>query len=185
MDEESDTVERNESTPEKIENSIANVAKGTDSVMELLEMLTAVLMVILFAIGVYDMGLRLYKLGITGNYTDPNAVVEIIDTALLLLIIVEVYRTVVAYLEDLRILPLVINVAIIAMARKIISFRTGKYPGYEDALIAAMSYGVLLVILIGAFYYIHKGQEITDFDVYSEPFSTEKEREETADIKSE
>lgn len=161
---------------------LKSVAVRSELFMEVLEILTALLMVVLFAVGVFDLGLRLFELGVNGTYTDPNEVVKLIDTALLLLIIVEIYRTIVAYIEDLKILPLVINVAIIAMARKVIIFRTGKFPTYSDALTAAAAYGLLLTILIGAFYFVHKGQEITDFDIYSEPFSTSAERKETADV---
>jgi uncharacterized membrane protein (DUF373 family) len=171
---------------EVFERRLRGVADGTELVMDVLELTTAVLMLVLFAVGVFDLGLKLVQLFETGTYTDPNAVVKLIDTALLLLIIVEVYRTVVAYIEDLNILPLVIHVGLIAMARKIISFRVDKYgPPMGDALLAGLTYGALMVILVVAFYVVHRGQEITDFDVYSEPFSTASEREESAEARGE
>lgn len=154
-----------------------SLAQRSDLVMDVLEYLTALVMLVLFAIGVYDLGVKLFGLIVSGEFVDPNRVLGLIDTALLLLIIVEIYRTVVAYIEDLNILPLVINVALIAMARKIISFRTGKFHAYGDAFTAAAAYGMLMLILVGAFYWVHKAQEITEFDVYTEPFSSREDRE--------
>lgn len=162
-----------------LERYLRDCAEYSEMVMDVLEVMTAVLMLALFGVGVYDLALKLFVLFETGNYTDPNSVVKLIDTALLLLIIVEVYRTVVAYIEDLNILPLVIHVGMIAMARKIISYRVGKFDAISEALNAALAYGFLMIVLIVSFYILHRGQELTDFDVYSEPFSTGEEVEET------
>lgn len=168
----------NEDEP-TLERYLRDCAEYSEMVMDVLEVMTAVLMLALFGVGVYDLALKLFVLFETGNYTDPNSVVKLIDTALLLLIIVEVYRTVVAYIEDLNILPLVIHVGMIAMARKIISYRVGKFDAISEALNAALAYGFLMIVLIVSFYILHRGQELTDFDVYSEPFSTGEEVEET------
>jgi uncharacterized membrane protein (DUF373 family) len=149
------------------ENFLVRLGESTEVMMDVLELLTALIMVGLFAIGVYDLGLKMYLMITSGAYTDPNAVIKLIDTALLLMIIVEIYRTVIAYVEDLNILPIVLNVAIIAMARKIISFRTAKYATPHDALLSALSYGVLLVIVISSFYLIHRIQQDTSFNIFS------------------
>lgn len=163
-----------------IEHRLQAVAEFSENFMDVLEVLTAFVMVVLFAVGVYDLGLKLYHMMASGTFTDPEKVIKLIDTALLLLIIVEIYRTVVAYIEDLNILPLVVNVALIAMARKIISFRTSKFHAYDDALMAAAAYGLLMVVLVATFFLVHKVQEDTRFDIYSEPFSSEDDREGTA-----
>jgi uncharacterized membrane protein (DUF373 family) len=171
-----------ESTVDLSDGILRGFATQSEFVMELLELSTAIIMIILFGIGVFDLGLKLFTMVETGNYTDPDRVVQLIDTALLLLIIVEVYRTIIAYIEDLNILPLVITVAIIAMARKIISFRTSKFPSYDDALLAALTYGFLLLVLIATFYLVHRSQELTKFDIYSEPFSSVHDQQETAEV---
>ncbi|MFB6268189.1 MAG: phosphate-starvation-inducible PsiE family protein [Halodesulfurarchaeum sp.] len=177
-DAETDVADTSTTSPsEEFEARMRWLAGGSELIMDVLEFATAVVMVALFAIGVFDLGLKLFHLIETGNYANPENVIKVIDTALLLLIIVEIYRTVVAYIEDLNILPLVINVALIAMARKIISFRTGKYHAYDDALLAAAAYGFLMLVLVVTFYIVHRSQEITDFDIYTEPFSSESDRE--------
>lgn len=159
-----------QTSPERqlsVEGTLIRIGSGSELLMDVLELVTAFIMVGLFTIGVYDLGLKMYQMIATGAYTDPNAVIKLIDTALLLMIIVEIYRTVIAYVEDLNILPIVLNVGIIAMTRKIISFRTGKYATKGDALIAALAYGVLLVIVVAAFYLIHHIQQETAFNIFS------------------
>lgn len=168
---------------DRFERRMRKIAQGSDALMDILEFGTAALMVILFGIGVFDLALKLIQHVQQGTYTDPTVVIGLIDVALLLLIIVEIYRTVVAYIEDLNILPLVINVALIAMARKVISFRTGKFHSYEDAMLAAGAYGFLMLVLVFTFFLVHRSQEVTQFDIYSEPFSTEDDREETGSSK--
>ena len=162
------------SDPSPVEARIRDWASTSEVFMDVLEFITALITIGLFVIGVFDLGLKIYDLLVTGNFTQPDKVVKVIDTALLLLIIVEIYRTIIAYVEDLNILPIVLNVALIAMARKIISFRAGKYDTAMEALTTAGSYGTLMLILVAAFYLTHRVQEETDFDIYTEPDSDEE-----------
>lgn len=124
--------------------------------MKWLELGAAYFLVALFAIGVFDLGLSLYELILSGQFTDPNAVIELIDTVLLLLIIVEVYQTVIAFTRNEDVLRIVINAAFIAIARKVISFRTDEFSSIEEALVAAIAFAVLLAVLLAAFYVIRK-----------------------------
>lgn len=151
---------------DRVEQLFEDVGTHSELLMDILELATAFIMIILFAIGVYDLGLKLYLLLIHGTYTDPLEIIKLIDTALLLLIIVEIYRTVIAYVEDKNILPIVMNVGVVAMARKIISFRTGKFGTKEEALLSAAAYGFLLLVLIFSFYLLHRIQRETDFNIY-------------------
>ena len=136
--------------------SISRYASGGEQVMRWLELLAALMLVILFAIGVYDLGLQMYRLLATGSYTDPNAVISVIDTVLLLLIIVEVFQTVVASSRGEPVVQIVINAALIAIARKVISYRPGEYASIEDAFVAAGSFTLLLAVLILAFFVIRQ-----------------------------
>jgi uncharacterized membrane protein (DUF373 family) len=112
------------------------------------EVIAAVVLGVLFAIGVFDLGLQIVQSTLNGSITDPLVVVGFIDTALLLFIIVEVYQTVVAYTQESDtqlIVRLVIYTGIIAMVRKAIIFRTGEYPSEQAALLAAGAYTLLLL----------------------------------------
>ena len=112
------------------------------------EVVAAVVLGILFAIGVFDLALQIVQSAASGSITDPLVVVGFIDTALLLLIIVEVYHTVVAYTQESdtrRIVRLVIYTGVIAMVRKAIIFRTGEYATEMGALLAASAYTLLIL----------------------------------------
>jgi uncharacterized membrane protein (DUF373 family) len=115
------------------------------------ELAAATVFAILFAIGVIDLTLQILGAMRDGSITDPLVVIGFIDTGLLLLIIVEVYQTVLAYVEETntrRIVRLVIYTGVIAMVRKVIIFRTGEYPTVEDAMLAAGAYTLIILGLV-------------------------------------
>jgi uncharacterized membrane protein (DUF373 family) len=137
------------------ETRIDAVASGMDRVVDVIELVAAGLFALLFAIGVFDLGLGIVRATRAGSITDPQVVVGFIDVGLLLLIIVEVYQTVVAYVResDTRVIVrLVIYAGVIALVRKLIIFRIGEYATPFDAVLAASSYGLLIVALVGLLY---------------------------------
>jgi uncharacterized membrane protein (DUF373 family) len=136
--------------------NVEDAARPSESMMKWLELGAAYFLVALFAIGVLDLGLSLYRLVASGQFTDPNAVIDLIDTVLLLLIIVEVYQTVIAFTRDEDVLRIVINAAFIAIARKVISFRLDEFGSTTEALVAAVAFGVLLAVLLAAFFVIRR-----------------------------
>lgn len=120
--------------------------------LQVIELAAAALFVVLFAIGVVDLALRLVRASTSGAITDPKVVIGFIDTALLLLIIVEIYETVIAYTrgsETREIVGLVIYTGVIALVRKVIIFRTDEYASTQDALLAAVSYSLIILGLVG------------------------------------
>ncbi|WP_324665037.1 phosphate-starvation-inducible PsiE family protein [Haloarcula sediminis] len=123
------------------------ILAASEELIRYIEVVAALVLVLLFAIGVFDLGLKIFRSALSGRITDPLVVVGFIDTALLLFIIVEVYQTVVAYTresETRRIVRLVIYTGVIAMVRKAIIFRTGEYADEGAALMAAGSYALLI-----------------------------------------
>jgi len=120
----------------------------SETLIRYVEVVAALVLVVLFAIGVFDLGLKILLTALNGNITDPLVVVGFIDTALLLFIIVEVYQTVVAYTQESdtrRIVRLVLYTGVIAMVRKAIIFRTGEYESEGTALLAATAYTLLIL----------------------------------------
>lgn len=123
----------------------------TDRFVHGVELAAASVFALLFAIGVIDLSLQILMAGRSGAITDPNVVIGFIDTGLLLLIIVEVYQTVLAYVresETRRIVTLIIYTGVIAMVRKAIIFRTSEYPTELDALYAAIAYTMIIFGLV-------------------------------------
>jgi len=129
---------------------IDRLVKFSERVMQAVELVAGFVLVVLFAIGVFDLALQIVQQIRSGDIRDPLVVIGFIDTALLLFIIVEVYKTVIAYARSdrtARILRLVIFTGVIALVRKAIVFRTGEFPTKTDALLVAGSYALLTVTL--------------------------------------
>ena len=127
------------------------VSDATNRFIHGVELAAAALFALLFGIGVVDLAIQIAESVPTGEITDPNTVIGFIETGLLLLIIVEVYETVVAYIEQSdtrRIVRLVIYTGVIAMVRKVIIFRTTEYPSTQDALFAAFAYTLVILGLV-------------------------------------
>jgi uncharacterized membrane protein (DUF373 family) len=130
----------------------ADVAKVTDGFVHVVELAAAALFAFLFAVGVVDLALQIVQSIQSGRITDPLVVIGFIDTGLLLLIIVEVYQTVIAYTQQSdtrKIVRLVIYTGVIAMVRKVIIFRTGEYATTQDAALVALSYTIIIAGLVG------------------------------------
>ena len=113
--------------------------------MQWLVLAVAYFTLLLFLIGVFDLLLGLWDLMQSGDFTEPTAVVELLNSVLLLLIIVEVHRTLIAYARDEPVVQIVVGAAIIAVSREIISFRIQEFDTVADGLIAAGGFGILLV----------------------------------------
>jgi uncharacterized membrane protein (DUF373 family) len=144
-----DTVVPTDSRPSPYVDRYADLM---DTFVHGVEMAAATVFAILFAIGVVDLALQIIDSARSGAITDPLVVIGFIDTGLLLLIIVEVYQTVLAYVQEndtRRIVRLVIYTGVIAMVRKAIIFRTGEYNTLQDALLAASSYTIIIAGLVG------------------------------------
>jgi uncharacterized membrane protein (DUF373 family) len=133
-------------------------AARAEDVMRWLELGAAYFLVVLFAVGVFDLGLSLVELFTSGRFVDPDAVIDLIDTVLVLLIIVEVFQTVIAFSRDEPVIRIVINAALIAIARKVISFRFSEFDNvYTDALIGAGALALLLAVIVAAFFVVRTG----------------------------
>ncbi|RXK50527.1 phosphate-starvation-inducible PsiE family protein [Halorientalis pallida] len=143
-----------ESNPPRSSSGLSERVERTvvfsEQVMQWVELVAGFVLVVLFAIGVFDLGLQIFMEIQSGDISDPLVVIGFIDTALLLFIIVEVYNTVIAYArsdETARILRLVIFTGVIALVRKAIVYRASEYGNKTDALLVAVAYGILTVAL--------------------------------------
>lgn len=124
--------------------------------MQWLVLGAAYFLLLLFMIGLFDMLLSLYLLLMSGRFTDPVAVVDLLDTVLLLLIIVEVHRTLIAYAREEPVLRIVVSAAIIAVSREVISFRVADYATGNEAFFVALAFGILILVLIVGYFLLDR-----------------------------
>ncbi len=151
MDDEESPGSRGSTEPAKMGAAELSTTDGlidvSEQLVRVVEVGAAFVLAMLFAVGVFDLSLQIGETVLSGTITDPLVVVGFIDTALLMLIIVEVYQTVVAYTREndtRRIVQLVIYTGVIAMIRKVIIFRTGEYASIDQALLAAVAYTIII-----------------------------------------
>ena len=138
---------------------LSSVTKPTEVGMQFLVLFTAYFLLGLFLIGVFDLLVSLYDLIVSGRFIEPVAVVELLDTVLLLLIIVEVHRTLLAYVRNEPVLRIVVGAAIIAIAREIISFRVDDFATATGALTGAGAFALLLLVLTITYFSIRRDEQ--------------------------
>ena len=79
-----------------------------------------------------------------------------IDIILYLFIIIELYRTIIAYVSAESVVKAVVHAGIIAVIRQIIIFKPDDYATTEDAILTAGIHVVLLLTLFVGFFLIHQ-----------------------------
>jgi len=82
-----------------------------------------------------------------------------IDIVLYLFIVIELFRTIVAYVEAQSVVRAVIHAGLIAVVRQIITFKPSEVDSTEGAVMLAAVYLILLVGLLLEFYFVHRLQE--------------------------
>lgn len=126
----------------------------TERLIRALELTAAYVLVLLFGVGVFDLGLNIVTLVRTGRIAQTSAVIDLIDTVLLLFIIVEIYHTVIAYTREESVVRIVLVTGVIAITRRIISFHPAEYATPREALYPAVGFAVLLATLVIALYVV-------------------------------
>lgn len=134
----------------------------TERLMRGVEIVAAYVLVFLFGVGVFDLGLSIADLIRTGAITQTTEVVGLIDTVLLLFIIVEVYRTVVAYAREESIIRIVIATGVIAVTRRVIVFKPEDFDSPEATLFTAVGLAVLVSALVAALYVLRQTDSDTE-----------------------
>lgn len=144
----------------------SGVAQRFDVVVELLQSVLALLLVALLALGVADIALIIFQPFYEGNVTEAGEIITIItssvDTILYLLIVVELYHTIIAYVEDRDVIRAVVHAGLIAVARNIITIKPSEFQTMDALLRAAGAYAILLVVFLMGFYVLHQTEPRED-----------------------
>lgn len=135
---------------------IPDLIQPSEDVMQWLVLGATYILLVLFLIGVVNLVVGLYELIISGSFTDPAEVILLLDTVLVLLIIVEVHRTLLAYARQEPVIQIVVGAGIVAVAREVISFQVQDFSDTQSALAAAASLGVLILALVVAYFIVRR-----------------------------
>lgn len=167
--------------------SLPNGVEILEWVMRKIQLGAALIVVILFGVGVTDLAIAIIESYRSGVLTNVDEVIQFIEFVLLLFILVEAYRTIVAYTQskDARyILALVIYAGIIAVIRKIIILRPGEFEQSIDAMFVAAGYSVLLISLAVILYILSNHSLEVNYNETEEEME-EKEGEEEVESEEE
>ena len=125
----------------------------------LLQSVIAAFLALLLLLGVISLAVTVGKSILVRDMTDAQATLalirSVIDIVLYLFVIVELYHTVVAYVEAQSVVLAVIHAGLIAVVRQIITFKPDDY-GSTEAITFAGVYVVLLVGLLLGFWVVHR-----------------------------
>ncbi|NEU55802.1 phosphate-starvation-inducible PsiE family protein [Halorussus sp. MSC15.2] len=125
----------------------------------ILQTAIAAFLVVLLVLGVVNLGIVIGRSILVRDVTDTTATLSLvrssIDIVLYLFVIVELYQTVVAYVEAQSVVMAVIHAGLIAVVRQIITFKPDDY-GPTEAITIAGVYVVLLLGLLIGFWVVHR-----------------------------
>lgn len=136
---------------------VTEVLSGT---ITSLQLSIAVVLAVVLVVGVVNLAATLWQaIGAFDVYGYKSAI-ELIDTTvdivLYLFIVIELWRTIIAYIGSESVVRAVIHAGLIAIVRQIITFKPGQMGSTEGALMTATAYLILLVGLLLGYYIVHE-----------------------------
>ena len=138
-----------------------------DKSQDLFSYLTSILgilLLVLFAIGVFDVALQMAQLLLSGKFTDVSNILGVIDTVLLLMIVLAVFRDLESYIRGRNLLYVIVQVGIIAVVRNIIITIASDSSSSIDTIYFSASSLLLLTGLFIGYYIIEKYGEVSTID---------------------
>lgn len=125
----------------------------------LLQTIIAGFLVVLLLLGVVNLGVTIARSVMTYGVVELAGMLSLIrssiDIVLYLFVVVELYRTIVAYVEAKSVVIAVIHAGLIAVVRQIITFKADEYDPTGAITVGAV-YVLLLVGLLVGFYVVHR-----------------------------
>lgn len=126
------------------------VTEFTDKVARTGEIIIAVLLLIILFIGIASFGIQIFS-GFSEQFYEISQIRNLIDKALIILLIIELYTITVSYLKDKPVIKEVFIASFIAVGRKILIYEYEKW-----GLTGAIALAVLLITLSGGYYLLHR-----------------------------
>lgn len=124
----------------------ADLSHILEQAITFVEFAIAFLLVILAILGFGYLGVLLFSLFQTHLFLKPQEIHSLLDTALVLFLVIELFRIALAYVAGKHVLGTVIEAAFVAVARKIVLYDYEIYEG-TNGLLAAISLAGLLIAL--------------------------------------
>jgi uncharacterized membrane protein (DUF373 family) len=141
-------------------SDLDTVTRLLDRSVNLLQTAIALFLVVVLLLGVLNLVATFVKAALAVELLGYNSAISLISTTidivLYIFIVIELYRTIIAYVEARNVVMAVIHAGLIAVVRQIITFKPGEADDPETALLTAGIYFVLLVGLLAGFFVVHR-----------------------------
>ena len=135
-----------------------------EDVVTVLQAGIALFLVVVLLVGVINLVATFVQAAISvellGYKNATNLISTTIDIVLYIFIVIELYRTIIAYVEAESVVKAVVHAGIIAVIRQIITFKPGNLQNVETALMTAGVYVLLLLGLFVGFFLVHRQEEL-------------------------
>lgn len=139
------------------------VAGLFERVVTSLQIVIAALLVFVLLLGVIVLAIEVGGTLLTEDRFELTTMLALlnmtIDVILYLFIVIELYKTVIAYVDARSVVLAVVHAGLIAVVRQIITFKPTEYGPGESIQIAGV-YAILLAVLLLGFVIVHKEEDI-------------------------
>jgi uncharacterized membrane protein (DUF373 family) len=146
------------------DSEVTAVTEWLEKIVTTLQTGIALFLVVVLVIGVINLVATFVQAALSvqllGYKNATGLIATTIDIVLYLFIVIELYRTIIAYVAAESVVKAVIHAGIIAVVRQIIIFKPGDFPNTEDALITAAIQLLLLLGLFLGFFLVHRQSDL-------------------------
>jgi len=127
-------------------------------VVQLLERVLIVLLLLMAALAIVEVGFELYAAATGPGFLPPDAVLNVLDAVLVVFIIIELVNTAFAYIERKNVVGTVLEAGLVAVVRKLIIFDTEATASYVLMKGAGLA---VLILAIGVTWYLLRRSSTT------------------------
>lgn len=133
----------------------------THRVVQVLERILIVLLLIMAALAIVEVGFELYAAATGPGFLPPDRVLNVLDAVLIVFIIIELVNTAFAYIERRNVVGTVLEAGLVAVVRKLIIFDTEATASYVLMKGAGLA---LLILAIGITWYLLRRSSTTHIE---------------------
>ena len=145
-------------------SSVLATTERLETAVRVLQTGIALFLVIVLVVGLVNLVATFVRATLAVELLGFQNAVSLISTTiemvLYLFIVIELFRTVVAYLEAKSVVRAVIHAGLIAVVRQIMVFDPGDVGTPTEALLTAGAHVILLVGLLLGFYLVHRPEAL-------------------------
>jgi uncharacterized membrane protein (DUF373 family) len=128
------------------------------ALVQLLERVLIVLLLLMAALAIVEVGFELYTAATGPGFLPPDAVLNVLDAVLVVFIIIELVNTAFAYIERRNVVGTVLEAGLVAVVRKLIIFDTDATASYVLMKGAGLA---VLILAIGVTWYLLRRSSTT------------------------